>query len=116
MSSSLEPATATEANLIELYIDEREVKESFKEAVFCFTDDTDLEIRKAGIVGSAGNAAEILAKFRRRMRSRNERSRSLTDGILKGADMDNIDADLLAGLLNPQRPKFFSAYIRGDRF
>ena len=113
---SLEPATATEANLIELYIDKREVKESFKEAVFCFTDDTDLEIRKAGIVGSPGNAAEILAKFRRRMRSRNERSRSMTDGILNGADMDNIDADLLAGLLNPQRPKFFSAYIRGDRF
>ena len=113
---NLQPATATEADLIELYIDEREVKESFKEAVFCFTDDTALEIRRAGEVGSAGNAAEILAKFRRRMRNRNERPRSLTEDILNGADMDNIDADLLAGLLNPQRPKFFSAYIRGDRF
>ena len=113
---SLQPAVAMEADLIELHLDAREVKESFQQAVFCFTDDTDLEIRTAGATGSPGNAAEVLAKFRRQMRSRNERPRSGLEARLNGEQMDNIDADLLAGLLNPQRPKFFSAYMRGDRF
>ena len=113
---TLKPATPQEAGIIELYTDGKNVKEFFKEAVFCFTDDTDREIREFGPAGSPGRAAEILAQFRKRMRSRRENPKSLTEGVLNGAGMDNIEADLLAGLLNPDRPKFFSAYIQGDRF
>lgn len=112
----LQPATTVEAGVIELYTQQPDVREAFKEAVFCFTDDTDREIREGGQAGPPGGAAEILERFRKRMRRRRENPRSFTEAIFTGADMDNIEADLLSGLLNPQRPKFFSAYLRGERF
>lgn len=114
----LDPSTPQEERMIELYTGEKAVKETFKQAVFYFTDDTHAEIRGAGRAAAAGQAqaADILANFRRKMRSRRENPQSSTEAVLNGSYMDNLDADLLAGLLNPDRPKFFSAYIKGSRF
>ena len=113
---SLDPATAQETHIISLYTSKKSLKEPFKQTVFCFTDDPDSEIRDEGSAGSAGQAAEILANFRSRMRSRRESPQSTTGVMLTGEDMDNLDADLLAGMLNPNRENFFSAYIKGNRF
>ena len=113
---SLEPATAHEANIFNLYINATSVSERFDEAVFCFTDETASEIRNAGTPASQGHTPTILRAFRNRMRSRRERPASQLEATLNGSLMDNIDADLLTGLLNPNRPKTFSAYIKGKRF
>ena len=113
---SLDAATALEADMIHLYTNQKSVKEPFKQAVFCFTDDTAAEIRNAGSPGSPGKADAILANFRKRMRTRRQRPSSTMEAILNGSRMQNIDANLLAGLLDPNRPRFFSAYIHGNRF
>jgi hypothetical protein len=39
----------------------------------------------------------------------------LTEYLLQGETMDNVDADLLAAVYNPAHPRFFNAYIRGHK-
>ena len=113
---NLDAAIPLEANIIELYIDATSVNEQFDEAVFCFTDDTASAIRNGGVPTPSAGAAAVLSAFRKRMRSRRETPVSGTEATLNGAFMDNIDADFLAGLLNRDRPEFFCAYMKGNRF
>lgn len=47
------------------------------------------------------------------MRDRHEIPVGLTQGIFEGETMDNVDADELAAVLNPQHPQFVNCYIRG---
>ncbi len=114
---TLEPATEPERRMIRLYTENDSVAESFKQAVFLFTDDTFSEIRdKAQGVAANGAAAGVLENLRSRLRDRRENPMSTTEATLNGSYMDNVDADILAGLLNPKRPRFFSAYIKGNRY
>ncbi len=113
---TLEPAMELERHMIRLYTENESVAESFKQAVFLFTDDTYSEIRDAAQGdGVGGAAAGVLKDLRSRLRNRNENPQSTTEATINGSYMDNVDADLLAGLLNPKRPGFFSAYIKGNR-
>ena len=50
------------------------------------------------------------------MRTRRDKPQSMMEAMLNGSLMDNVEADIIPGLLNPDRPKFFSAYINGNRF
>ena len=113
----LEPASQFERQMITLYTEKESVAEGFKQAVFVFTDDTYSEIRDAaqGDAASRG-AAGVLENLRSRLRQRRESPQSTTEAIMNGSDMDNVDADILAGLLNSQRKRFFSAYIKGNRY
>ena len=114
---TLEPATEFERRMIRLYIEKDTVAESFKQAVFLFTDDTYSEIRDAAQGNAArGAATAVLENLRSRLRRRREKPQSTTEARLNGSYMDNVEADILAGLLNPQRKRFFSAYIKGNRY
>lgn len=113
---TLDPATIMEENIIDLYTNTKSVKEAFDEAVLCFTDDTAAEIRNSGSPTSDAQAAAILKRFRERMRNRSDKPQSMMEAMLKSSYMANIEANILAGLLNRDRPGFFSAYIKGNRF
>ena len=113
----LEPATELDRHMIQLYIGEETVAESFSQALFVFTDDSYSEIRDAAQGEAAsGAAAGVLENLRSSLRRRRENPQSTTEATLNGSYMDNVDADILAGLLNPQRKPFFSAYIKGNRY
>jgi hypothetical protein len=50
------------------------------------------------------------------MRRRHEDALGMTDYLLHGETMDNVEADLLAALYNPAHPLFVNAYIRGKKY
>jgi hypothetical protein len=49
------------------------------------------------------------------MRRRREVAAGFTEELLHGEDMDNVDADLLAAVYNPNHPPFLNAYMRGKK-
>ncbi len=82
------------------------VEESFTEAVFFFTDDTVAQLRgTAKSMALDERAAGVLRSLRGRLRG----------GWENHEDIHNLDAEILAGLYNPQRPGFFRAYIKGQK-
>ncbi len=60
-------------------------------------------------------AAPILEHWRDLVRKRREEPLGFTESILHGDSMENVDAELLAALYNPERPGFFDAYIHGTK-
>jgi hypothetical protein len=92
------------------------VKESFDRAVFHLTDDTGAEIRRQGKPRPADpKFASLLRDFRKGMRARVEQPRSMTEALIASDELDNLDAEALADLLNPKQPGFFSAYLHGRK-
>ena len=82
------------------------VDESFTEAVFLFTDDTAMQLRgTAKSTPLDGRATAVLRTVRGRVRN----------GLEHYEDTENLDAELLAGLYNSQRPVFFRAYLKGQK-
>jgi len=49
------------------------------------------------------------------MRERHERAVSFSESLLQGETMDNVDADVLTAIYNPEHPEFFNAYLRGKK-
>jgi len=58
-------------------------------------------------------AAEALRQWRSKLRHRHEVPEGFTQAILESETIDNVDADVLAAIYNPQHPLFFNAYMRG---
>lgn len=112
---SLEPAAGLEKSHMKLLFNQDIVAEPFREAVLVFTDDTYSQVKEAAQQQPSvdAQAAEILKRFRGKMRSRRENPRSITEARLAGNEIDNIEAELLTELYNPARGKSFVAYIRG---
>ena len=112
----LEPQLKNEVRNLVLLTGESSVSEPFDELVVWFTDDTEKEIRDKGEpVAPDARAAEVLRRFRSRMRSRRKEPRSVLEAMLTGEDMENVEADILARLYNPQLPPFFNAMIYGKK-
>jgi Peptidase family M1 domain/Carboxypeptidase regulatory-like domain len=59
-------------------------------------------------------AATAFQHWKDKVRHRNEVPQGFTEAILEGETIDNVDADLLGALYNPNHPPFFSAYMRGS--
>ncbi|HEU4390836.1 MAG TPA: carboxypeptidase regulatory-like domain-containing protein [Blastocatellia bacterium] len=114
---SLIPAIPTEKDYLYKLIGKDSVAEAFSQLVICFTDSTYGEVkRQAQPAPDSARAKEVLKAFRQRTRSRTDRPRSFTEFVLRGDEIENLDAQVLADLYNPARPGFFSAHISGRKF
>jgi hypothetical protein len=114
---NLKPVAPLDANDLRRRIGEDNADEDFTEIVFRFTRDAG-EKFLPGLKDREEPSAEATAAFRKwqeHMRERHEIPLGYTEHMLHGADMDNVDADVLASLYNPAHPPFFNAYIRGKK-
>lgn len=113
----IEPALPWERRNLLLHINEPSVTESFDAAVFRFSDATYEEIKAAGQPSTVDSqSGSALDRHRSAVRDNREVPRSNTEAMLSGEDVDNIEASLLAEILNPAREGSFSAYIHGAKY
>ena len=95
----LKPAMQLEGQYLYRMIGRVDVDEEFTSAIFYFTDDTYAAIKKdAHATTLDASAANALRDFRNRVRPQVERPRSLVEELLRGGDMPNLEAELLAEL------------------
>ncbi len=115
-SFHLTPAVQMEADRMRLITGEAALNEEFESAVLVFTDDTYKEL-KASLKTSAEGAKNegVLRDVRRQLRRRVAAAQSMTEYLLQGSDVDNLDAEVLADLYNPKAEGFFCAFIHGDK-
>ena len=59
------------------------------------------------------DAETAFKHWREKVRHRHEIPEGFTQCILEGESMDNVDADVLAAIYNPNHPAFFNAYMHG---
>src|SRR5260370_748250 len=90
-------------------------EEDFTEVMFRFSPDqfsqfTGVLATKAGTPTEASSAFE---HWKERVRHRHEVPEGLTQAFLESETLDNVDADVLAAIYNPQHPPFFNAYMHG---
>src|SRR5690348_1062726 len=92
-----------------------ELDEDFTEIVFRYAGRYTRALLGAANTPSAvpPQAAGVLDHWRDLVRKRREEPLGFTESILHGDAMENVDAEVLAALYNPERPGFFDAYIRG---
>jgi hypothetical protein len=90
-------------------------EEDFNEVVFRFTPQVYPEIAKAlGVqTDTPKEAAAAFEHWKNKLRHRHEIPEGFTQAILEDETIDNVDADVLAAIYNPQHPPFFNAYMRG---
>jgi hypothetical protein len=111
---TLMPQVPSELANLRLITERDSVDEAFEKAVLCFTDDTYQEIkRQAQSGGAESRAREVFGDFKKRLRHRPDGARSFVDALV---GRENLDAELLAGIYNSNRPGFFNAYIFGRKF
>ena len=111
----LKAVTKLDANEINRRTGNEEVDEDFTEVVFRFTRGERAKFQ-AGLgttLEPSGEVASVFEHWKERMRHRREYPLGFTDSVLDGETMDNVDADVLAAVYNPQHPAFFNAYVRG---
>jgi hypothetical protein len=113
----LKPITGLERASIQRYIKQGQVDEDFDEVLFRFTDDTDRTLLQ-GIKNKtqASDIGGALQRYDLKVRHRHEEPHSMVEYLLNGEYMDNLDADVLESLYNPNHPTVFAAYIRGRKY
>ena len=94
-----------------------EWNEEFTAVVFRFTDGIHTQLLKSlsAKVDAPAEAASIFEHWKEMVRKRHEQALGFSEELLHGEMMDNVDADLLASLYNPNHPQFVNAYIRGKK-
>ena len=93
------------------------VEEDFSEIVFRYSGPFNRAFMSAlkGATTAPPEAVNALRHWRESVRLRREVPLGFTDNILEGDAMENVDAEVLASIYNPNRPGFFDAYIRGAK-
>jgi hypothetical protein len=92
-------------------------EEDFGEIVFRFTGDQAAVFTPAlgAKTATPSSAASAFQHWKDKVRHRHEFPEGFTQAILEGESIDNIDADVLAAVYNPDHhPSFFNAYIHGS--
>lgn len=113
---NMKPYFQPEANYLKLVTDKDAIIEQFDRLVLVFSDNTHEEIKKQSSIGSLNaRAKDVLRDYRNRMRHNTETPRSMLEAMLSGEDVENVEAELLADLYNPNRPPCFNAYINGRK-
>jgi hypothetical protein len=92
------------------------VEEDLSEVVFRFTPGEYEKLRsglgaKMDTPPAAGNAFQ---RWKEKVRHRHEVPEGLTEEFLESESIDNVDADILAAIYNPQHPPFLNAYMHGS--
>jgi hypothetical protein len=114
----LKPVTVVDSQELARRASAPELNEEFTEVVFRFASDsrTKLFPDLGGRIDTPASAAAFLDHWRQHMRHRQETPTTITQYLLEGESMDNIDADLTAALLNPNHhPAFCNVYIHGKK-
>lgn len=114
---TLTPLLAVEKDYLKLVTEKETVSEPFDRLVLTFTDRTVEEVRKSSAtpIDPDQTALALVREFRERMHRNTERPRSLVEALFSGDDVENVEATLLAHMLNPQRGPLFNAYIHGRK-
>jgi carboxypeptidase family protein/peptidase M1-like protein len=113
---TLVPAVPVERDHLRQIIEKDSVHETFEKAAFVFTDETYQEIKsKSQPTAREPRASDVLHEFQKRVRYRPERPRSLVEYLL-AYEGENLDAEILADLYNPNRKGFFIANIFGSNY
>ncbi len=111
----LKPVMTIDINELKRRAQTDTVQQDFTEVVFRFSPKM-YSTFVSGLGAKAQTPPEAAAAFDRykhKVRDRHEVPIGLTQGIFEGETMDNVDADVLAAVLNPQHPPFINAYIHG---
>jgi len=91
-------------------------EEDFSDVVFRFT--SKLYPRMTAAFGAKtetpAEAVSVFQHWKDKVRHRNEIPQGLTEEILQGETIDNVDADMLAAIYNPNHPMFINAYMHGS--
>ncbi len=122
----MKPTMPLEAQYLQRMIAKSEVDEEFTSAIFYFTDATYEEIKKdahaassdasrGDAKGTDAAAANALRDFHNRTRKQVQ-PRSLIEALVRGEDMQNLEAELLAELSNPSEAGSFRAFLHGKHF
>jgi hypothetical protein len=116
-SFTLSPLNALEKQYMRFRTGEEALTESFDNMLLFFTDDSYGELKKAlsNKVETPG-AASALAKWRKTLRRNPDRPETFTESLLSGADVDNIEAEVLGELYSPSKPGLFAAYMAGQNY
>jgi hypothetical protein len=90
-------------------------EEDFSEVVFRFTPGLYAKVAAAfgPKVDTPREAVDALQHWQNKVRHRHEFPEGLTQGIFEQESIDNVDADVLAAIYNPNHPPFFNAYMVG---
>src|SRR4029077_7871067 len=90
-------------------------EEDFTEVVFRFSPGEFSQF--AGGLGhktaTPSEGSNAFQRWKDKVRHRPEFPEGLTQAILESETIDNVDADVLASIYNPQHPPFLNAYIHG---
>jgi carboxypeptidase family protein/peptidase M1-like protein len=92
------------------------VEEDLTEVVFRFTP-SEYEKFNPGLgakIDTPPAAATAFQHWKEKVRHRHEVPEGLTQAFLESESIDNIDADILAAILNPKHPPFLNAYMHGS--
>jgi hypothetical protein len=91
-------------------------EEDFTEVVFRFTGN-----QYPQFVAAMGARTELppeaeaaFQHWKSKVRQRHEIPEGLTQAVLQSETVDNVDADILAGIYNPKHPPFLNVYMRGS--
>jgi hypothetical protein len=114
---TLRPATALDAVELKRRAGTEELDEEFTDVVFRFTAEPHLKFLPGlgSRVDGSSLAASQFDHWKENVRKRREIPLGLTEYLLHGETMDNVDADLLAAIYNPEHPQCVNAYIRGKK-
>ena len=114
---TLKPAQPLDAREIARRARAPQLDEDLTSIVFRYSPNFNPNVAAAG-KGKAEqtSAPNVFSQWQQKMRHRRETPVSLTESLMSDADMDNIDADVLAAVYNPvPEHSFFQAYIHGDK-
>jgi hypothetical protein len=112
---TLKPLTAIDSSEMSRRVGGPTAEEDLTEVVFRFTPDQFPQLAAAmgPRVATPAEASTAFQRWRERVRYRHEVPQGLTQAFLESESIDNVDADLLAAIYNPQHPPFFDAYMHG---
>ena len=112
---TLKPVTAADTREMVRRTGASTAEEDFTEVVFRFSGNQYPQFAGA-LDAKTATPSEAVAAFQRwkdKVRHRHEIPEGLTQGLLEGETIDNVDADVLSSIYNPNHPPFFNAYMRG---
>jgi len=115
-SFQLAPAMRLEAMHLLKATGDSKFSDDFESAVFLFADNTYQELKQTlKTTADGGKNAAILENFRHHVRRHVEFPQSMTEYLIQGDGVRNLDAALLAELYNPKYAGSFTAYMRGHK-
>jgi hypothetical protein len=114
---TLKPATGIDTREVTRRTGDPTVEEDFTEVVFRFTprEYPKLSGARGPETATPPEAVAAFQHWKNKLRHRHDVPEGFTQAILENETIDNVDADVLAAIYNPQHPQFFNAYMHGTR-